>query len=168
MQHAARVDALADRHGSAYLRLYQLASRALADGISANYEAAIDGTVRSIEFLRQTGAAIEFEPELLASLAEYQTRRGDYERALPTAVDAVAMARTRGARLPECRATITLASLAIFTEGARASGRAQSLLTEAERLIEVSGASIYESRLNEARRLVAALTGLGTDAEPAT
>ena len=166
MKHAARVGALAERHGGAYLRLYQLASRALAAGICGNYKAAIDGTVRSLEFLRQTGAAIEFEPELLASLADYQTRIGDHEQAVPTAVDAVAMARNRGARLPECRATITLASLAAFTEGSRAPGRAQSLLSEAERLIKVSGASIYEGRLNEARALVADLTVPGRDVEP--
>jgi class 3 adenylate cyclase/tetratricopeptide (TPR) repeat protein len=155
VKHAGRIDVLAERHGGAYLRLYQLASKAIADGIAGDYEAAVDGIVRSIAFLRQTGAAIEFEPELLASLADFYMRKSDHGRAITTAMDAVAMARLRGARLPACRAIITLASLTILTEDAGAYSRAKALLAEAERLIEESGACIYEGRLNEARTLLA-------------
>jgi hypothetical protein len=50
---------------------------------------------------------------------------------------------------------ITLASLTILTEDAGAYSRAKALLAEAERLIEESGACIYEGRLNEARTLLA-------------
>ncbi len=158
-EHAGRIGVLAERHGGAYLRLYQLASQAIADGIAGDYEGAVNGAIRSIEFLRQTGAAIEFEPELLASLADYQMRKSDHARAITTAVDAVAMARLRGARLPECRASITLASLALLTEGAGAHDGATALLDEAGRLIEECGACIYEARLNEARALLADFRG---------
>ena len=158
---AATIGALAKRHGGAYLQLYQLASKAIADGIAGDYEAATDGAMRSIQFLRQTGAAVEFEPELLASLAEFQMRKGDLARGIATAVDAAAMARLRGARLPECRATITLASLAVLADGARAYSRANALLAEAERLIEESGACIYQGRLNEARTLLARFSPYG-------
>ena len=154
-EHAARIAALAERHGGAYLRLYRLTSKAMADAIAGNYEDAVNGTIRSLEYLRQTGAAIEFEPELLASLADYRMRQGDYAHAVATAMDAIAMGRQRGARLPVCRATITLASVVLLTEGVGAYGRATSLLAETERLIKESGTRIYDARAHEARTLLA-------------
>ena len=153
-EHASRIGVLAERHGGAYLRLYQLATKAIADGIAGDHDRAVNGTVRSIEFLRQTRAATEFEPELLASLADYQMRRGDHARAMATAEDAVAMARQRGARLPACRAAVTLAGLVLLIDGPEAETRATELLTEAERLVEESGIRIYDSRLNEVRALL--------------
>jgi len=154
-EHAARIAALAERHGGAYLRLYQLTSKAMADAIAGNYEDAVNGAMRSVEYLRQTGAAVEFEPELLANLAEYRMRQGDYAQAVATALDAIAMGRQRGARLPVCRATITLASLVLLTEGPGAYGRAASLLAEAERLLKETGTRIYDARAREARTLLA-------------
>jgi adenylate cyclase len=152
-EHATRIAVLADRHGGPYLRMYQLSMQAIADGIAGNYGQAAEGTSRAVGFLRQTGAAVEFEPELLANLADYQMRMGDLANATATARDTIAMGRARGARLPVCRATITLASLAILIEGAAGRGAAISLLAEAEQLIEESGASIYRPRLEEVRTL---------------
>ncbi len=153
-EHAARIAAIAARFGSAYLRLYQLASGAMADGVTGDYDRAIQGMTNSLEFLRQTRAAIEFEPELLASLADYLARKGDHLEAVRVAGDAIALARLRDARLPLCRATITLASLSVLAKGARACDEAAVLLAEAERLIAELGACIYQPRLDEARRLL--------------
>ena len=161
MDHAARIGILAERHGGAYLRLYHLTTEAIAHGVSGDYESAANGAMRAIEFLRQTGAAIELEPELLAHLADYLMRKGDHLRAIAAANDALAMAPLRGARLPRCRATITLASLAVLTEGASGAGSATALLDEAEWLIDECGASIYRARLNEARALLAGFSGEG-------
>ena len=82
-------------------------------------------------------------------------RQGDYAHAVATAMDAIAMGRQRGARLPVCRATITLASVVLLTEGVGAYGRATSLLAETERLIKESGTRIYDARAHEARTLLA-------------
>ncbi len=164
-ENAARIRAIADRHGGAYLRLYQLASQAIADGVAGDYESAANGARRSIAFLRQTGAAIEFEPELLAYLADYEMRVTDYAGAIETAADAVAMARKRGARLPQCRATITLAILTARAGRAAALGRATALLAEAEGLVAETGACIYDRLLTEARALLADF-GWRRDAEP--
>jgi class 3 adenylate cyclase/tetratricopeptide (TPR) repeat protein len=158
-QHAARIGILAERHGAAYLRLYHLAAQAISDGIAGDYQEAANGTSRTIGFLRQTRAAVEYEPELLANLADYQMRMGDMANATTTARDTIAMGKARGARLPVCRATITQASLAVLTEGAAGCATAISLLAEAEQLIEESGASIYRPRLEEARTLVARTGG---------
>ncbi len=154
-EHAARIAFLADRHGGPYLRVYQLGLEATALGIAGRYALAAEGTSRALGFLRQTGAAVEYEPELLANLANYQMLMGDLANAAVTAGDAIAMGRVRGARLPVCRATITLASVAVLTEGAAGRDTALPLLAEAEALIEESGASIYRPRLEEARALVA-------------
>jgi hypothetical protein len=79
----------------------------------------------------------------------------DLANAAAAARETIAIGRPRGARLPVCRATITLASLAVLTEGPAGRDTAISLLAEAEQLIEESGASIYRPRLEEARTLVA-------------
>ncbi len=154
-EHAARIAVLADRHGGPYLRMYQLGMQAIADGIAGDYVRAVEGISRAVDFLRQTGAAVEFEPELLANLADYQMRMGDLVNATATARSAIAVGRARGARLPVCRASITLASLTILTEGPAGRRTAISLLAEATQLIEESGASIYRARLEEARTIVA-------------
>lgn len=156
--HAARIAALAARHGSAYLKLYQMASRAMADGIAGEYSEAIQGVTDSLGFLRQTKAAIEYEPELLASQADYMMRSGLLEQAVTTAEEAVALSRLRDARLPECRAKITLASLVVMLHGEEAREQATGYIEDAERLMAESGAMIYQRRLDEAHGLVAAAT----------
>ena len=158
-QHAGHVAELAERHGSAYLRLYQLASGATAAGIAGDFDAAIRGMEESLAFQRKTGAAIEFEPELLASFADYLQRTSDYGQAMTTAENALALARRRNARLPQCRATITLASLSLRTGGAAARIETALSLAAAERLIAESGARIYEGRLNEAYTLMSDIVG---------
>jgi adenylate cyclase len=165
--HAGRIATLAARHGSAYLKFYQMTSQAIAAAIAGEFGQAIQGVTDSLEFLRQTGAAIEYEPELLASLADYLMRTGELAQAVAMAEEAVALARERDARLPECRAKITLSSLAVMMKGGAARAEAEGLIGDAERLIAESGAMIYQRRLDEARNLLGAAVRRRGDGAPA-
>jgi class 3 adenylate cyclase/tetratricopeptide (TPR) repeat protein len=157
LRHAANIGDLADRHGSSYLRAYRRAASATAHGIAGDYDLAVRATLDGLDRLAQTRAAVELEPELLASLAEYRMRSGDLTEARKAAEGAIALAHQRDARLPACRARITLATLTAKSGGANAS----ALLSQAERLIAETGATIYLPRLREARG------GLGSRVRPA-
>jgi len=166
-EHAAKVGQLADRHGSVYLKAYHLASTATALGIIGDYGEAIRVATECLAALQRTRAAIELEPELLASLAEYLMRNGDAGAAIRAAEAAITMAEERNARLPACRARITLAALLASAPGADSGGRAEALLAVAETLMAETGAAVYAGRLAQARRRPAALVKLPAEGGPA-
>jgi class 3 adenylate cyclase/tetratricopeptide (TPR) repeat protein len=152
-EHAMQIAAIATRQGSAYLRVYCLAAEGIAECIARNFDRAIDTLAEGIQFLREAKAAMEFEPEMLASLAFCLAQTGAHDRAIEVAKETVAMARQRSSRLPECRASITLATVLLTAIGAEAQEEAAALLDTADTLIRVTGASIYERHLEEARLL---------------
>ena len=153
-QYLKEVNAIVARHGSAYLRVYSLACDGIAYDIVADYDAGIRATSEALRLLRESHVAMEFEAELLASLADFLARRGETDRAIEIANEAIAIARKRNSRLPECRAQITLGRALLAAKGNEAADEAKSLLDRAEALIARSGARIYEGLLNEARGLL--------------
>jgi adenylate cyclase len=150
-EHANRVADLAMRQGSAYLRAYSLACSGTAHSIGGDYRAAIRAFAEALTFLRDTRVAMEIEPELLASTAECHLRSGDFDLAAKTAKEAISMSQARSARLPQCRATITLAKALNVSNDPEARDEAMKLLDQANELIRVSGATIYTRLLDEAR-----------------
>ncbi|MCK1379489.1 hypothetical protein IVB33_18180, partial [Bradyrhizobium sp. 24] len=92
------------------MRAYSLACIGTAQGIAQNYHAAILSLTEGVEFVRAARVAMEIEPEMLASIADYQLRSGAHAAAVDKAREAIAVAQERHARLPECRATIALAA----------------------------------------------------------
>jgi adenylate cyclase len=151
-EHAGRVADLAMRQGSPYLRAYSFACSGTARSIGGNYEAAIQAFTEGIHFLREARVAMEIEPDMLASVADCQLRSGALDLAIGTAQEAILIALGRSARLPQCRASITLASALNATNEIEARNQAAELLDRAEQLIHVSGANIYLPLLEEARR----------------
>ncbi|MBV9559283.1 MAG: AAA family ATPase [Bradyrhizobium sp.] len=152
--YLTQVVAIAARHGSAYLRLYALACEGIAHGIVHDYGSGIRATSEALRLLREAHVSMEFEPELLASLADFLARSGEVDKAIETANEAIAVARNRTARLPECRAQITLGGALLAARGSQAADEAKMLLDGAETLIERTGACIYEGLLKEARSLL--------------
>lgn len=151
--HAWRVVELATRQASPYLRAYSLACIGTAQGIARNYQAAIPSLTEGVEFVRAASVAMEIEPEMLASIADYQLRSGAHAAAIDKAREAIAVAQERHARLPECRATITLAAAhAAASNDLHGYGEVARLVDRAETLIELTGAAIYRRLLEEARR----------------
>jgi len=151
--HAWRVVELATRQASPYLRAYSLACIGTAQGIARNYQAAIPSLTEGVEFVRAASVAMEIEPEMLASIADYQLRSGAHAAAIDKAREAIAVAQERHARLPECRATITLAAAhAAASNDLHGYEEVARLVDRAEALIQLTGAGIYRRLLEEARR----------------
>jgi tetratricopeptide (TPR) repeat protein len=169
-QHAGRVAEIAAKHEGPYLRVFALSCRALASSIAGDFEAAAKTYTQALALVRSAKAAMEFETEILASLAECQRSLQQFEEARETAREAIDISRQRSTRLPECRALITLAAVTLDVFGAQHVAQAQDLLSEAEALVRLTGASIYETSLMRERERLnllqtqtpeAAVTGAG-------
>lgn len=150
LEHARQVAVIATEHPNAYLRVFSLAAKGLSATIVGDFEGAIIHYGESLTLLRASRAAMEYESELLASLAECYLQVRRREEAVATATQALAVARSQTTRVPQCRAYLTLAALAIESE--LADGQESSaLLSQAEQLIERTGATIYAPLLRTLR-----------------
>jgi adenylate cyclase len=149
-EHAWRVAEMATRQDSPYLRTYSLACTGIAHSVAGNYPAAMQALVEGVNFLREARVAMEIEPEMLASIADCQLRSGAFDAAIEKAREILAVCRDRSARLPQCRASITLAS-ALVAMNDDGHDEAAELLQSAEALIDLTGATIYCRLLDEAR-----------------
>src|SRR5438132_1368039 len=81
-QHALRVAEIAEKHGSPYLRVFAFACGGTAKSIAKDFASAVRNFNEGLEFLRKTRAAMEYEPEILASLADCCYRTGESDRAV--------------------------------------------------------------------------------------
>jgi hypothetical protein len=78
-------------------------------------------------------------------------------RAIALAKDAIDVARRRGARLAECRASITYGSALVAEHGIEKCDEAEKMFCRAKDLIRISGAKIYEPLLHLERGRITAL-----------
>lgn len=150
-RHARRVAEIADRASFPYLRVYAIAFAATAKAIAKEFDAAVRDFGEGLAFARQAKAALEYEPEMLASLADCHYQAGDFALAASVAREAIDSAGRRSARLPECRACITGAAALVAGGDAARAEQAAELLRRAEALIRLSGASVYEPLLARER-----------------
>lgn len=150
-QHASQVAELAARHGFPYLRVFALACSGTAKTLKKDLTGAIEDFNEALGLLRRTKAAMEYEPEILSSLAECYYRTREFHRAAATASHALDIARRRSARLPECRASITYAGAILAGGDTARRHEAEILLSQADELIQLTGARIYEPLLTEQR-----------------
>jgi len=153
--HAARIDEIAHSGGSPYVAVYAEACQGVALSLSGNHVAAIQRLEKANALVRQVFAGLVFEPEILAYLAEVHLRSGQAEEAARLAEDAIAVAVKRGARLAECRATITLAVAVDATQSHKPGMRSHQLMDRARQLIEETGALAYEALLQNGCRALA-------------
>lgn len=150
-RHAWRIAQIAEKHESPYLRVFAFACGGTAKSLARDFAAAASDFVAGLEFLRKTKAAMEYEPEILASLADCLHQNDQPARAIDVAKEAIKIAQQRSARLPECRASITCAAALVAESGVGPVDEIEALFGRAEELIRVTGACIYEPLLAEAR-----------------
>ena len=156
-KHAARIGELAQKHESPYLRVFALTSSGIDKFVSRDYVGAIHDFKACLELAHSVRAALEYEPETLASLAECNYALGNFDAAIAYARDAIDVATQRSARLPHCRSLIIYAAAMLAKgNGARLQDVEDSLL-KAESLIAMSGAKIYEPLLQRERARMSAL-----------
>jgi class 3 adenylate cyclase/tetratricopeptide (TPR) repeat protein len=150
-EHAGKVTEMVTHQGSPYLRAYSFACNGTAHGIAGNYGDAIQAFTDGINFVREARVAMEIEPDMLASMADCQLRNGDVLAAIETAEKAIDISQVRSARLPQCRASLTLANALLLSTDVKMPNRTVDLLDSAEELIRITGAEIYRPMLEEVR-----------------
>ena len=150
-RHASRIAQIAEKHESPYLRVFAFACSGTAKSLAGDFATAASDFVAALEFLRKTKAAMEYEPEILASLADCYYQSDEPARAMDFAKEAIKLAQHRNARLPECRASITYGAALIAEGGVGPIDEAEAMFGHAEELIRVTGAGIYQPLLAQAR-----------------
>jgi len=150
-RHATRVSQLAERHGTPYLKVFAYACMAMAKGLAGDAQGAIGELEEGLNFMHSARAALDYEPDMMATLAECQVQAGHYGEALLTAERTISLARDRATRLPECRALIVAGEAMMAQRGRERRKDAFHLFEQAEALIQVTGATVLEARLRAAR-----------------
>jgi class 3 adenylate cyclase/tetratricopeptide (TPR) repeat protein len=156
-KHASRVAEIADRSAVPYLHVCAYAATGLSKLIKHDFNGAVEQITLGLKFARRAAAGLEYEPEMLALLADANCQRGDRARAIALAKDAIDVARRRGARLAECRASITYGSALVAEHGIEKCDEAEKMFCRAKDLIRISGAKIYEPLLHLERGRITAL-----------
>ncbi|MBQ0821412.1 AAA family ATPase [Microvirga sp. HBU67558] len=151
-QHALRVSQLAERHGTPYLKVFAYACTAMAHELEGNTRSAIQGFEDGLNFMHSARAALDYEPDMMASLAECQANAQYYGEALLTAERTISLSRDRATRLTECRALIVASTALIEQFGSERCQDALRMLAEAEMLIKTTGATVLKPRLRAARK----------------
>lgn len=105
-RHATNVEALAARHGSAYLRVFAAVGRAIVRGMQGDRPQAIEAFQSGLALSRRASVALEAEPDILAHLADCHLRNAAFDQAETMARGAIALAQHRSERVAECRASI--------------------------------------------------------------
>jgi class 3 adenylate cyclase/tetratricopeptide (TPR) repeat protein len=152
--HAEQAMLMAVNSGSPYERVSALACRGLSHMISGRYEAAADQLEKALSFARLKRVGLEGEARILADLADAYRLNGELDRAERTAAEAIEVATTRAARIPECLARIVLGEVSLQAGDAE---RARLELSKIRALMEVTGAKLYEPLVRD----LAARTELG-------
>jgi tetratricopeptide (TPR) repeat protein len=138
-----------------YLRVVTQFCDGVAATMAGDLDTALPALASALSLLRSRGVAIEFEPEILAALAECELRNGEFEAARGHVRNAIRVARARGARIAECRALI-VQGMVYAKEGG---GQHLGSFDAAEHLIGQTGATSYHAPLFRARREFASPRG---------
>ena len=150
-EHAHELPKLAGKYGTPYFSAFASGYCGIASSIAGDHESAVREYESALQIVRQTGAAREFEPELLAALAESKLHLEEWESAHAIAAEAVELSRARTTRVAECRGLIARG------EAAAALGNDPRLdFAQADALIGLTGAMVCRAALERARALSAA------------
>ncbi|MDH3742294.1 MAG: adenylate/guanylate cyclase domain-containing protein, partial [Hyphomicrobiales bacterium] len=152
-EHAARIAEIAEKGQNPYLQAYALGCVGAARFVQKDFAGGIRKLTEGVRFARSAKAALEFEPEMLASLAACHYQAGDFIQAASVAHQAIDVAQRRTARLAECRASIIYASALCAAHGDKQQAEAQARFDRAEELIEITSASAFSEQLASARAL---------------
>jgi tetratricopeptide (TPR) repeat protein len=151
LEHAEQITELARAYPSPYLRVFALACLGTAGIIAGDVEEATRHLSESLALLRSSSAAREYEPEVLAALADAYLLAGKLALAETTSREAVALAAARTARLAECRASMVLARTLLNGLDRSRQREVDALLDRAAALVAETGASAYGALLAQAR-----------------
>lgn len=141
-RHAAQVAEYADQLAVPYLRIAALVCAGLALTTKGDFAGAARTLQEGIDLARRAKAGLEYEPCLLASLADVRYRSGEFGAALKVAAEAFDVARRRTHRAAQLHACIVLAAARTAT-GAGGGNEARALIEKAGQLMGETGAVFF-------------------------
>jgi tetratricopeptide (TPR) repeat protein len=139
--------------GSAYSNL------ASVHFTAGEFEEAERFSRQALELARSRRLGLEFEALALARMARSQTRLGKAADALESARESIVLARERGQALWELLGQLALAEALAQGQGSRARKAIEEALESARRLMEQTGARVYEPQIVEAWARLAQASG---------
>ncbi len=157
--HVATVVNLAQQHANPYSNVFALWCSGLAEVSAGNLAAAQHCFAQALGVIASTKVAVEFETEIRASLAECHQKLGHFELALRAAKENLELSVTRNNRLAECRALMVWGAVVGQKTDVESWGKALDLFNQAQHLIDLTGAKIYEAALLSERERVLQLMG---------
>jgi class 3 adenylate cyclase/tetratricopeptide (TPR) repeat protein len=140
LSHTTRVNELAERHGSALLRMWSLQNEGIARVLLGEAEEAIAALEDALELARESRIGIEQQSLQLAMLSEAKLAAGDREGALQSAQEAVATGERQGVEIYLPLSHWALAEALLAGEDASGAVAAQGALENARAAVEATGA----------------------------
>jgi adenylate cyclase len=154
-KHAAKLSELEQRHAMPYLRVATFNCRGMAKAVARDFHGAIAEFNDALTLVRSANGAKEHEIEIMVSMAECLRATGEFEQALALATESLDISRQRSARVTECRALVACAAAMLDAYGPEKSADAEKMFGEAEGLLQVTGARIFERPLQMERSRLA-------------
>lgn len=142
-----RMDELGEQLQVPYVRALAQLCGGMAALVANDIKRALATLTAALSLVRSHRVAVEFEPDLLAALAECELRNDAPEEARGYATAAIRIARSRGARIAECRALIVLGMI----HAVCGLGQPTDTFDDAESLVDRTGADAYRLPLLRAR-----------------
>jgi adenylate cyclase len=150
-QHAHALRRSADGFDTPYLRILVDGYHGLACMVAVEFDAALKYFEHALALIRSTGAAREYESEILAGMAECRLHTGHYPQARAHATEAIELSCLRTTRIAHCRALIARGAAGLAASGAPETSAAGADFQHAEDLIGRTGAVTYRAALHRAR-----------------
>jgi ATP/maltotriose-dependent transcriptional regulator MalT len=119
--------------------------------LHGGWEEAEQRLAAALDLARERRVGLYLESSMLASLAEAAAGRGEIERAVQRAEEAVAAARRCGVELYECEALLVLARTLLSRGGGAAHAAATAALARAERQARAQGLGGLAARVHLAK-----------------
>jgi adenylate cyclase len=144
--------------GSAHQATFGHLRLGAAQVLAGHFAEAVQSLEKTLETARDQHQ-LASEPEILAQLAEAYLGSGDAERALEASEQALDSAREHGVKLFECDAHLARAHVLLRSQGAAAAESIRATLQCADELVDETGARVHEPFVQLARAELAGIEG---------
>lgn len=156
IDHSEKMEKIADQFPSPYSRIFSLWCMGLASTTVGDVAAAYKHYADALALIEKTQVAVDFEAELQARFCELYYHSGNLGAAASMARLAIDNSRIRNNRATEGRALLVLAGVTGQVGSPSAQAQAQLLFSQADALIALTGATLFEQpMLRERERLLA-------------
>ncbi len=152
MDHAERVAGPA-------LRIGAYDSLGIAHLLSGAWSEAVDALETALAIARETGTFLQAEALVLSNMAEAYRGKGELDRAVAAAEEAVTVARARRTVMHECRASLLLGRVLVCRSSAGDLDRAAVSLAAALAIVVRTEAKAYEPYVRQELAMLARASG---------